>query len=234
MVAPLSGFTTRTDWRNIGYEVLQGNFRSGQSVTLHRPAAHSPNPLPNWWSGPLVEFEVFEDRGSQLKALADRIGENLQTDHLNPSRDILVVVIGAPAELNQARKRTDSSSQLQQRIANTLIAEGIDYYLPGAGTSNQYLQRQSPAGQSTDRDRFWCEGAVTVATIYRAKGHEAAMVYVVGVEALAQNESNLRLRNQLFVALTRSMGWVHVSGIKSVTGDDYLLYDGVSGSDRGG
>ena len=43
-------------------------------------------------------------------------------------------------------------------------------------------------------------------------GQEADMVYVVGLDNLAKNESNLSLRNQLFIALTRARGWVKLSG----------------------
>lgn len=45
------------------------------------------------------------------------------------------------------------------------------------------------------------------------------MVYLVGLDNIAKNESDLKLRNQLFVALTRSRGWVSLSGI-----GDYLFF----------
>lgn len=54
----------------------------------------------------------------------------------------------------------------------------------------------------------------------RAKGNEADMVYVVGLDNVAKDESNLQLRNQLFVALTRAKGWVKLSGVGS-----YPLYE---------
>ncbi|MFH7024334.1 MAG: ATP-binding domain-containing protein [Heteroscytonema crispum UTEX LB 1556] len=56
--------------------------------------------------------------------------------------------------------------------------------------------------------------------IHRAKGNEADMVYVVGLDKIAKNESNIMLRNQLFVALTRSRAWVQVSGV-----GNYPMYD---------
>ena len=48
------------------------------------------------------------------------------------------------------------------------------------------------------------------------------MVYVVGFDQVAQDESNITLRNQLFVALTRSRGWVCLSG---VVGDSSLYQE---------
>jgi superfamily I DNA and RNA helicase len=71
--------------------------------------------------------------------------------------------------------------------------------------------------------------------MYRAKGHEAPMVYILGLEFVAQDEGNIKLRNQLFVALTRSMAWVHLSGITDPdTHSDYLLYDEVRNVIRSG
>ncbi|MBW4422554.1 MAG: ATP-binding domain-containing protein [Myxacorys californica WJT36-NPBG1] len=64
--------------------------------------------------------------------------------------------------------------------------------------------------------------------IHRAKGHEAKFVYIDGLERAAEQEDNLLLRNQLFVALTRSQAWVHLSGITDPgTPSDYLFYDEV-------
>jgi superfamily I DNA and RNA helicase len=39
------------------------------------------------------------------------------------------------------------------------------------------------------------------------------MVYVIGLDKIAEDESNFALRNQLFVALSRTKGWVEVSGV---------------------
>ena len=39
------------------------------------------------------------------------------------------------------------------------------------------------------------------------------MVYLVGIDQIAKAENNLLLRHQLFVAMTRSQGWLTISGI---------------------
>ena len=54
------------------------------------------------------------------------------------------------------------------------------------------------------------------------------MVYIIGLEALALDESNLKVRNQLFTAMSRSNAWVHMSGICDPhTRSEYLFYDEV-------
>ena len=51
------------------------------------------------------------------------------------------------------------------------------------------------------------------------------MVYVVGLEEIADKEKDLNARNKLFVALTRAKCWVKVMG----TGD-YPIYDEIKKS----
>ena len=58
----------------------------------------------------------------------------------------------------------------------------------------------------------------------RCKGHEANMIYIIGLESLGKNEDNIKLRNQIFVSMTRSRFWVHMSGIKDEEGQDYPFY----------
>lgn len=41
-------------------------------------------------------------------------------------------------------------------------------------------------------DKFWLDGAVTLSKIARAKGNEAPMVYVVGLEYIAKNEGEVK------------------------------------------
>ncbi len=195
----LSGFTKKKDWEGIGYEVT-GNFCNGQQITLHRPWQHSPNPVPALWEKPVLEFEMYESREAELTALAHNIRQNLEVEGLKPSRDILVVVLGANAE---------EAMEQETEVAGFLKDRGIDIYIPTAQKIND-LERDNDS-----RNQFWREGGVTVSLIHRAKGNEADLVYVVGFDSVARDESNINLRNSLFVALTRARGWVKLSGAGS-------------------
>lgn len=218
----LSGFTRQQDWQQIGYEVTGDFRRSQQIITLHRPPENSPNPVPQLWEKPLLEFEVYPDRLTQLNAIAQRLRHHMEKEGLQPSRDLLVIVLGG-SETEDAAQRNTASFELQRQFAHTLRSHGIDYYLPGAAGCNQPVN-----GSYQNADTFWMPHAITVSRIHRAKGHEAKFVYVIGLESVAQQEENVLLRNQLFVALTRSMAWVHLSGIKDPhTHADYLFYDEV-------
>ncbi len=201
----ITGITTKQDWERIGYEVT-GKFIPGQKITLHRPPENSLNPLEKLWQSPLLEFEIYSSRQEELNAIADNILHNLVQDDLKASRDILVIVLGSNSE----------TMELENHVAAFLIEQDINIYIPTALELNE-LKPQYP---NYDPDRFWMEGGVTVSRVPRAKGNEADMVYVVGLDQVARNEADVSLRNQLFVALTRTRGWVNLSGV-----GDYPMYD---------
>lgn len=201
----LTGITRKSDWENIGYEVT-GKFIPGQQIRLHRPSENSPNPVPELWGKPVLKFQIYGSRQEELTALAENILHNLVDDGLEPSRDILVIVLGSRYE----------AIELESYVANFLIDQGIDIYIPTALGLNEI----DPQWSHCDRDRFWMEGGVTISRVPRAKGNEADMVYVVGFDNVAANEADVSLRNQLFVALTRTRGWVNLSGV-----GEYKMYE---------
>ncbi|MFM6209932.1 ATP-binding domain-containing protein, partial [Planktothrix sp.] len=95
--------------------------------------------------------------------------------------------------------------------ANFLMQQGIDIFIPGTPDCNIL----KPSSHNLHANQFWCEGGVTISRIHRAKGHEADMVYLVGLDQIAQVEDHFNFRNQLFVAMTRSRGWLRLSGLGS-------------------
>lgn len=200
----LTGITRADEWRAIGYEV-EGKFTPGHKITLHRPSENSPNPIEQLWGQPVLEFKTYSSRQAELEALTEKILHNVIEDDLKLSRDILVVILGAGSD----------AWELENKVASFLVEQGIKIYIPTA----LELDEISPQWPNKDPDRFWMDGGLTISRIPRAKGQEAEMVYVVGLDQVARNEADVRLRNQLFVALTRARGWVSVSGV-----GDYPLY----------
>lgn len=202
----LTGITNKDDWNRIGYEV-KGDFRRvGKPITVNRQPQFSPNPIPELWGKPVLEFETYGSREAEMTALAENIMHNIVHDGLNPSRDILVLVLGSTYE----------AMELETYVASLLMEYDIDVYIPTALKLNDLV----PQYPHNDPDKFWHEGGVTISRITRAKGHEADMVYVVGFDNVARNESDVNFRNQLFVALTRARGWANLSGVGS-----YPMYD---------
>ncbi|MBB6099659.1 superfamily I DNA and RNA helicase [Deinobacterium chartae] len=193
----LAGLTNAQDWRAIGYEV-DGYFRSGSEVVLYRPRENSPGLLEDLSAEPLITFDTYPARQAELEALCNRIAQDLQTEGLEASRNLLVVVLG---EHREAR-------MLQAEVFAALRRAGHSVYIPGNRDTN-ILHQKWP---QNDPNGFWRPGAITVSPVMQAKGNEADVVYVVGVDHVAKAEDDLRLRNQLFVALSRSRGWAVLSG----------------------
>ncbi|MDJ0686921.1 MAG: pentapeptide repeat-containing protein [Xenococcaceae cyanobacterium MO_188.B32] len=201
----LAGFTNSEEWLAIGYQVT-GKLATGQQITLKRPPNNSPNPLTELWQGEIIEFKTYPSRQQELTVLTNNIKYNLRHDGLRPAREILVIILGS----------FNDAAELARQTARFLMKQNITIYLPSSSNYN-LLQTESNQDRA---NKFWCEGAITITTIHRAKGQEADMVYVIGADFIAKDESNIYLRNQLFVALTRARGWVNLSGI-----GDYPFYD---------
>ena len=72
------------------------------------------------------------------------------------------------------------------------------------------------AGVDTDPDVFFrgANASVTFTGVFRAKGNEAGMVYVMNAQDCHSATLNLaRIRNRLFTAITRSKAWIRVIGV---------------------
>jgi len=199
----ICGYTRQEEWADIGYKVVSGDFKSiGNVIKLERPIENSLNPIKKHYKGDLIEFQTFMNSEDLCKELARNIKKDIDIHELNPMKQILIVYIG------------DKSNKV--RIGRAMNNEGLNYYLPQAPESNIV----SYNWQDKQGDKFWNNDSVTIASIYEAKGNEADMVYVLGIENVAQKEANMNTRNELFVALTRAKCWVKIMGI-----GEYKLYD---------
>ncbi len=192
----ITGMKDKTEWETLGFQV-SGELIKGQTITLTRSHHQDSNPIAQWWQDPLIEFNTYDTRQQELAALSQQIKQNLRQDGLRPSQDILVIILGDYFE----------TVQLQTYAAKYLTRQGIDIYIPTANTCNTIPH------SFANHNQFWYEGAVTLSRIYRAKGNQAAMVYLIGLDNIAKAETDIQRRNQLFIALTRCQAWVKISGI---------------------
>lgn len=67
------------------------------------------------------------------------------------------------------------------------------------------------AGTVSPED-FFRKDSIVYSTIFRAKGNEAYMVYIINAQRCANSLAPRSDRNALFTAITRSKGWVRVLG----------------------
>ncbi|MFQ6758934.1 MAG: helicase [Deltaproteobacteria bacterium] len=183
-------FENKNLWFDIGYQEDNGEIEDGEIVTLTRTPKSSPEFLEK--HSPvedLIQFEVFDTPEAQTAWLVAEIKRNLTEDELIP--DDIVVINPDPL------KTKDAVGEARR----TLMQMGINSNL---------------AGVTTIADVFTEPGTVTFTGIFRAKGNEAAMVYVINAQdcfgALSPRHV-ARVRNRLFTAITRSKAWVRVLGV---------------------
>ena len=177
-------------WKEIGYRSESGELKEGASVALSRSEKNSPLFLENH-SGidDLIKFKFFDSEEDQTNWLIDEIRKNLENDELR--HDDIVVINPDP---RTTRKKV---GPIRRRLLEMKI--------------NSHL-----AGVDTDPDTFFQtdDTSVTFTGIYRAKGNEAGMVYIINAQDCNTGSFNLAsIRNRLFTAITRSKAWVRVLGI---------------------
>ena len=174
-------------WPRIGYEVVEGELSLGHRVVVRR----GPDSYPDYFTE-LLESEdavlrrTFKNAGEQYRALAEAIEKNIKEEELEPS-DILVVLPDA-----------FTFKKVGAAIISILYGKGISAHL---------------AGVTNSQDELFQPNSVAIAHIYRAKGNEAAMVYVLHAEFCQFGVEMGRKRNILFTALTRSRCWVRLFGV---------------------
>ena len=177
-------------WEEIGYSTVDGELRNGAPVTLQRTDKTSPRFLEDHSEiEDLIQFIPFDSEEQQNRWLVSEIRKNLEEDELR--HDDIIVINPDP------RTTRDKVGPIRQQ----LLEAGIDCHL---------------AGVDNDPDRFFesDSNSVTFTGIFRAKGNEAGMVYVINAHDCQSAGWNLaRIRNRLFTAITRSKAWVRVLGV---------------------
>jgi superfamily I DNA and RNA helicase len=180
-------FDEPTLWEEVGYRVVAGSLAPGRKVTLQR----RPESFPSYFEELLnpedavvrIKFDSYDE---QAEWVAKSVERNLRKDELEPD-DILIVL---PNALTAKRSANVVSEALARR--------GISSHL---------------AGVSRSRDRIFDKRSVALANIYRSKGNEAPMVYVINIQDCAGGYEQIKLRNTLFTAITRCRGWVRLCGV---------------------
>ena len=176
-------------WKEVGYVAREGELREGSPVNLVRPEATSPGFLEKHSPvDDLIQFWSFATEREQAAWVAQDIRQNLDGEDLRHG-DIVVI--------NPDPETTRRNVGIVRAL---LLDMGIQSHL---------------AGIDTNPDMFYLDGkSVTFSGIHRAKGNEAAMVYIINAHDCQSATSDLaRIRNRLFTAMTRSKAWVRVLGI---------------------
>ena len=186
---PVQMLADANSWRSIGYDVVSGTLTTGERVIIERPAENSPNRIGEIFPGrPLFSSHRFDDRNAELDFVARQISKNINEDALRPEQ---IVVIS----LDSMRAKQHMSG-----LQANLWALGIASTIPGIAD-----------GQA----EFAEPGKITLATVYRAKGNEAPVIYIISFDSLFDYVEEISNRNRAFTSISRSKACVTISGIGS-------------------
>lgn len=175
-------------WIDVGYEVASDEYSTGSQIEIIRPIGNSPVSLQGEGLPPLIESFLAESLEEEVEWVASSI-QFFLSQGLNPE-DIIVVALD------------DRHMKVYFKALSASLAS------MGISTNNIHADPYSDPP-------FSIPEKITLSTIYRAKGNEAAVVHVLGIDATA-----LRLRgerNKIFTAFTRTKAWLRVSGMGGST-----------------
>ncbi|WP_297418878.1 ATP-binding domain-containing protein [Clostridium sp.] len=176
-------------WNDNGYEVIQGSCTEGEDTIITRPEKNSPLSISEKYSiNEIIECYKADKFSTELEWIAESISYNI-SDELLP-QDIMIICIDQKNMWNYYNRLSSSLQKYKIYLNNTL-----DSY----------------------NNEFFRAGCVTFTSVYKAKGNESALVYVVGCDVFKSQKESINMRNKLFTAFTRSKAWLKVTGI----GEDF-------------
>lgn len=177
-------------WQAIGYEITSGQLENGRDVEIKRPTENSPNNIRDIYQGDqqTIIHKGFDRRKEELKWVANSIERDIREESVSPEQ---IVVISLDSIL--ARK-------YMSNLQASLLDKGIASLVPGL---------VDPA------DEFAEVGKVTLSTVYRAKGNEAPIIYIISFDSLYEYVHEIEMRNRAFTSISRAKGWVRITGCGS-------------------
>jgi superfamily I DNA and RNA helicase len=175
-------------WKDVGYEIADGEMQAESNVILKRTEKSSPSYLETYLDNDIddiIQFKKFTTKVDQARFIAQEIETNLGKDELL-YRDIIVI---NPEALSTKDEVGLIRSFLQKKEIGSHIAGDLN------------------------ADVFFEQNSISFTGINRAKGNEVPMVYIMNADFCYEGSELKKKRNILFTAITRSKAWVRVCGI---------------------
>ena len=129
-----------------------------------------------------ITFKKCNSAEEQFDFLIESIADNQNNDCLI-TKDIMIIDL--------------DTFNAEQNYFNLKNAQNI--------ISIHYAGKNNP-------EEFFRDDSIVYSSVFRAKGNETYMVYIINAQQVINNIDQLKLRNALFTAMTRSKGWVTVIG----------------------
>ncbi|MEM5542631.1 ATP-binding domain-containing protein [Sulfitobacter sp. AS92] len=173
-------------WEDVGYEVVAGTFDTDSNNVVERPLRNSPSVLNSPDAVPVISLNSAPNIDDEVELAAQEVKKFIDDGIL--AHQILIISLD---DRSARRYFSNISDRLNQW---------------GIPCNNIIRDKYS-------EPPFRIDGMVTMSTVYRAKGNEAAVVIVVGSDAATlQTRTG---RNKLFVTLTRTKAWLRIFGVET-------------------
>ncbi|MEK4236194.1 DEAD/DEAH box helicase [Paenibacillus sp. FSL H7-0714] len=179
-------------WSDIGYHVIDGRLAYGEHVVLARSESKLPNEK-------IITTIGCYNEEQQYRELSDILINLMKNEDVIPE-DILIIDLSYKIADNHTKFRTIFNSKA--RAANLI--------LPGSeqlAASINLVNKDNPT-------RMKMKNAIPYTTIFRAKGNEANLIFIVNADSLEMMKSISR--NKLFTAMTRARYAVWLMGMGQV------------------
>lgn len=174
-------------WKVVGYDLKSGRCEVGEEVVFERPIENSPLSISAHPSaGELIEFEAHENAHAEVESVCSQI-ESFVLEGIR-LHDMLIVCLD------------DRNLGAYTRLF-------------GEGLNRRSIGLNNIKASSYDVPNFFVDDKVTISTVYSAKGNEAPVVFLVGIDALHPIRHTKKGRNRIFTGITRSKAWLRVSGV---------------------
>lgn len=175
-------------WEDLGFKVISGESKTGDVMEIERPEESSPIETNEYFNQDSIVIQVFKDLKAETDFICRQIYNDIYVEGLNPE-DICVISLDKN-NIGSYFRTIEEKLKLQNILSFNLL--------------------NAPSNNTN----FSIKGNITLSTINKAKGNEVGMVYVIGVDSVFNNKDYILNRNQLFTAITRSKGWVTLTGFK--------------------
>lgn len=205
------GQLTKPKLQEIGFEITGDLRKPNTNIEIWRKPENSKNTVDQYWKKELVEFEQFKTRSDEIKALCDKVQEAIDLG-FDPYQRLMIIVLG-----NSQANFKENSNEIGRNLRN----DKINYFITGTTEINQPYDENN----KTSTNEFWHRSSVTITSPYKAKGNEANWVFLLSLDQIAEDESDLKLRKQLFTAMTRTKAFLWISGLKAEGTEGYSLYE---------
>jgi superfamily I DNA and RNA helicase len=172
-------------WADLGFDVEVGDSTDGCKMVISRSEDYSPVITNEYFKEDSVRIKLFDDLSKECQFVCQEIYKDIKEQNLRPD-DISVICLDA------------------KNIG--VYFEVIEGYL------SKYFQIFNILKASNSNTNYTVDNHITLSTLNKAKGNESGMVYIVGTDSAFHNKDYIIDRNKIFTAITRTKGWVVLTG----------------------